>query len=175
MEVVVKYRYENESCEDFTANKFYDVVINENALVKADGGEWLKVEADIAPHFKPMLVTKCECPRCYGDDIDHGYKCWVCEGQGFEWKTAMAWVNVYTVSRCYGGPEEGGWYYDAYQFIEGHPVPRSVAETLKDELIKRYNDLKYGDISSVLGGQDYSVWVEDHEAQSETRERPRYE
>ena len=29
----------------------------------------------------------------------------------------MLHVNIYEVSQCYGGPEEGGWYYTAGSFI----------------------------------------------------------
>lgn len=32
--------------------------------------------------------------------------------------TPLLYVNVYLWDRCYGGPEEGGWYYDRYD-----PVP----------------------------------------------------
>ena len=26
-------------------------------------------------------------------------------------------VNQYEVDRCFGGPEEGGWYYDRGEFL----------------------------------------------------------
>lgn len=26
-------------------------------------------------------------------------------------------VNVYVQGRSYGGPEEGGWYYDSYEYL----------------------------------------------------------
>jgi hypothetical protein len=38
------------------------------------------------------------------------------------------YVNVYAMSRCYGGPEEGGWYYDA-----GVPVTSVRVEFTDDE------------------------------------------
>lgn len=28
-----------------------------------------------------------------------------------------AFLSLYQVDRCCGGPEEGGWYYDTYQFL----------------------------------------------------------
>lgn len=28
------------------------------------------------------------------------------------------YVSIYEVARAYGGPEEGGWWYDAYEYIE---------------------------------------------------------
>ena len=30
----------------------------------------------------------------------------------------MKYVNVYEVSQCYGGPEEGGWWFTAGELIE---------------------------------------------------------
>ena len=31
----------------------------------------------------------------------------------------MNWyVNIYKVDRAYGGPEEGGWYYDVGELVE---------------------------------------------------------
>lgn len=32
-------------------------------------------------------------------------------------------VGIYDTSRCYGGPEEGGWWYDEYQHIRSEVVP----------------------------------------------------
>jgi hypothetical protein len=31
-------------------------------------------------------------------------------------------ISVYSITRCYGGPEEGGWYYDHFDLLETHPV-----------------------------------------------------
>jgi len=32
----------------------------------------------------------------------------------------VRWVNVYNVTRAYGGPEEGGWWYDEGELVESH-------------------------------------------------------
>lgn len=32
------------------------------------------------------------------------------------------WINVYQVERAYGGPEEGGWWYDQKNFKVGQEV-----------------------------------------------------
>ena len=42
-----------------------------------------------------------------------------------ELKMKYKYVCVYEVSREYGGPEEGGWYYDAGTLIKVMPVTRS--------------------------------------------------
>jgi hypothetical protein len=86
----------------------------------------------------------------------------------------MAWVNVYEVTREYGGPEEGGWWYNRYECIDSVHVKGDTDATvvrLKDQ----YQDRAYGNIYSVRGGLEIKALIEDEKAQSETRERPRYE
>jgi hypothetical protein len=82
------------------------------------------------------------------------------------------WVNVYSRTECYGGDEEGGWYYTCYtlaacfplsQFTQFTPVTLAeiapAARTLVD-----------------LMGLDHDlVLLEDLPAQSVTTSRPRYE
>ena len=42
------------------------------------------------------------------------------------------YVSLYQCNQCYGGPEEGGWYYDAYALEESKRcVSMSEAEALK--------------------------------------------
>ena len=43
----------------------------------------------------------------------------------------MLYVNVYHVSQLYGGPEEGGWYYDAGEPIASIPI-ETTTEKGKD-------------------------------------------
>lgn len=50
------------------------------------------------------------------------------------------YVNVYDVTSEYGGPEEGGWYYDAGEFLEGHPA----ANAQQAEAIKKRLEAQYG-------------------------------
>ena len=88
----------------------------------------------------------------------------------------IVFVNVYTVNRCYGGPEEGGWYYNWYECVEVFPVQNGQSDLMKKTLYDKYADThKWGDIYSVLDGQDVAVYIEQHPKESETRERPHYE
>lgn len=61
-----------------------------------------------------MFVYRCQecehqsedpeyCPRCKGDEMI------------FDHTRPAQWVSIalYSLDRVYGGPEEGGWYYDA--------------------------------------------------------------
>lgn len=35
-----------------------------------------------------------------------------------ETREVIAFISVYEVDRCYGGPEEGGWWYDSYEWLK---------------------------------------------------------
>jgi hypothetical protein len=39
----------------------------------------------------------------------------------------MLYINAYIVSRCYGGGEEGGWWYDSGEPIASVPIPTEQA------------------------------------------------
>lgn len=84
------------------------------------------------------------------------------------------YVNVYDVTRCYGGPEEGGWWYDAGDCILAlecatKEEARFVAEQLRVEYPR--TDKRY----SVVGGEDYDVLVENSPGESFPEVRPIYE
>lgn len=83
-------------------------------------------------------------------------------------------VNVYFVTRHYGGPEEGGWWYNWYECEETVQTTGKNAYEVKEALEKKYEDYKQGDIYSVLGGVDVEVLIEDEPAQSESKEVPHY-
>jgi hypothetical protein len=87
----------------------------------------------------------------------------------------LVYVNVYSVTRHYGGPEEGGWWYNWYTCIEVYPVKEKNAEIIQEELEEEHNYKKWGNIYSVLGGRDIIVYIEDEPKESETKERPYYE
>ena len=88
----------------------------------------------------------------------------------------MTYVNAYEVTRHYGGPEEGGWWYNTGQPLAS--VPLNIAID-KDEEIKRlgeiFKDVSEGDIYSVLGGTAVEIYTEDHVARYWPEETPRYE
>ncbi|WP_214607262.1 hypothetical protein, partial [Mycobacterium tuberculosis] len=77
----------------------------------------------------------------------------------------MKWVNVYHVTREYGGPEEGGWYYNVYDCVEAVKTPEP--EKVKEELEEKHKDDEYGNIYSVLGGVKVKVFIEDEMAESQ--------
>ena len=56
----------------------------------------------------------------------------------------MIHLNVYEIDRCFGGPEEGGWYYNRGEFLEclgifpdtrdGRKAAENARESFKSEL-----------------------------------------
>src|ERR1035437_8311853 len=49
-------------------------------------------------------------------------------------------VNVYDISSNYGGPEEGGGYYDSGEFLEGaQAANEQQAQEIQKELETKYN------------------------------------
>ncbi len=81
-------------------------------------------------------------------------------------------VTAYEVTRHWGGPEEGGWWYNWYEPI--NTVPTSTPETMAEIFKTKYGDRVQGDIYSVLGGLAISVMIEDEPAANRSTERPRY-
>ena len=94
---------------------------------------------------------------------------------------AILHINVYIVDRAYGGSEEGGWYFTCYQIEKCIPIMvpggSDFCEYVKAEF-NRWNNCYSNEgrrpISSVLSDGEYHVRVELTEAESETKEKPRY-
>lgn len=87
------------------------------------------------------------------------------------------WVTAYAVTRHYGGPEEGGWWYNRYQFVNRwpRPVKRCRAPRIQAIMEEKYAGINEGNIHSVLGGAELCVVWDDYPMQSQTRGRPYYE
>lgn len=97
----------------------------------------------------------------------------------------MLYINRYWVDSMYGGPEEGGWWYDEYTpvltagpFAYGsHAFDRALEEARKWE--QDYLDMKQMNGErprhSVIGTADPVVLVEDHEARIYPEYTPHYE
>jgi hypothetical protein len=86
------------------------------------------------------------------------------------------WVTVYTVTRHYGGAEEGGWWYNWYTAQESSYTPVRFAEARARKLRKKWEMRRmFGDIYSVLGGEAVSVHIENTRYDAETTVRPHYE
>lgn len=91
----------------------------------------------------------------------------------------IVFVNAYLVDRLYGGPEEGGWWYDSGEPLAAVPVDRSdeaAIESWRAKLTTMFSD-RAGSRGrgSVIGGPDLEVYIEDHVAAYFPAERPYYE
>lgn len=85
------------------------------------------------------------------------------------------WINVYYITRKYGGPEEGGWWYDHWDCVDSHRGRLEESEEDEKELREEYEGDAWGDKSSMRGGLEVRVLVEDTFEKSATRGRPHYE
>lgn len=52
-------------------------------------------------------------------------------------------VNVYDFTRSYGGPEEGGWYYDAWSLVASHPIRGALTSDKARKQLNRFR-VMYG-------------------------------
>ena len=87
------------------------------------------------------------------------------------------YVNVYMVDQAYGGPEEGGWWYNTWAIEESHACPdREQAERLRTWLeAGDFNNQVQGnrELGSVLSRGVWELHVED-EPGSDGGEDPYY-
>lgn len=91
------------------------------------------------------------------------------------YETGIVYVNVYQVNRRFGGPEEGGWYYDAAEIHASFPTTqdRVAAVTAMAKDVYGYLDDPDHALSSVLSKGKIFVKIED--APGADSPRPRYE
>lgn len=88
-------------------------------------------------------------------------------------------VNVYEVDRCYGGPQEGGWYYDcgevadSYELVGGRNRKR-MAERKRRQLQSEFCPRGGRSQRSYMRCK-YRVVVERQPGQPFPKQRPRYE
>jgi len=83
-------------------------------------------------------------------------------------------ITRYEVSREYGGPEEGGWWWDNYS----NPVRYLEARDQYEAIImaRRLNQAEERKVVSrrLRNGADHVYLAEDEFGENETKERPYY-
>lgn len=87
------------------------------------------------------------------------------------------YVVAYVVDRCYGGPEEGGWWYDRLSILEVRRAwDLSTGLKAARELREAHPTCRHGR-ESVLGSGDVYVrcYYETNMLPEETKGKPRYE
>jgi len=87
----------------------------------------------------------------------------------------MYYVNIYSTSQEYGGPEEGGWWYTHCSPVSSRPVGRKIRKARCEyrSAFVLHNKV-VGRLGEILGGGDFAENGEDFEPNDmrgvETRE-----
>ena len=88
--------------------------------------------------------------------------------------TDRKFVTAYEVTRHFGGPEEGGWWYNWDKPVDTVPCEAQHAEEVRFEMESKHRHREQGDIYSVLGGTAVYIAIEDEPGASATTKRPHY-
>lgn len=89
----------------------------------------------------------------------------------------MKYVTIWFNTREYGGPEEGGWWYDTGEPIEIFECTEAEVEQKKAEaeaIVEKRNEGRRP-LYSVRSTGRYSVSVEDERPEPYPAETPHYE
>jgi len=89
----------------------------------------------------------------------------------------VRFVNVYHVQRCYGGPEEGGWYFDAGELQACYALPNAAAAEAKASSLRagEYSNEGLPGLSSVTSRGEWHVVVSVKPGADYPARIPRYE
>jgi hypothetical protein len=90
-------------------------------------------------------------------------------------KSRFVWINVYSITREFGGHEEGGWYYNFYDCIFSKKVHITKIDKSLNQIGERFKGREHGNIYSVLGGEKIGVFPEIKKGESQTKTIPHYE
>jgi len=126
------------------------LVWGENAWRKnvCSGVSW---QADAYMHGEP--TARCSCPCHWG----------------------TYYVNIYQLSRNYGGAEEGGWWYDSGSPVGAIPCESfAEAEEIREKYEQRYPSTK-SRYSMRPSEEDFSIHIEQTMAAPWPERTPRYE
>lgn len=95
----------------------------------------------------------------------------------------QVYLNLVIMDRAYGGPEEGGWWYNTYTPVVSLPLPVVTPEQ-QDLVVVFYNameklveELNRGrrPIDSVLSQGVYTFFLSKRPAENEPKTPPHYE
>jgi hypothetical protein len=90
------------------------------------------------------------------------------------------YINIYELDRHYGGPEEGGWWYDSGTPVVSLALPDGTHEHEAQEAVDALRMVytyanRMGSVLYPEDGYDYSVVLEEEPAKAYPTERPYYE
>jgi hypothetical protein len=88
----------------------------------------------------------------------------------------IVYVTAYETSLGYGGPEEGGWWFDCGEWVETVQTSRPTAEKIKGDWQENEYMTRRPTYSSIhRPGDSYDVVIEEAAPQDYPVESPRYE
>lgn len=132
-------------------------------------------------HDHALPIYACECGHVTCDPVTSAWGdnfCPECDRE-LPWpqttrQPRYVTVAVYCVTREYGGPEEGGWYYDYGMVIPGTqrsylPEDAPQADIYRETMLHRYADMPRGDVRYSV-----RVWAERDAPDIFPEERPHY-
>lgn len=86
------------------------------------------------------------------------------------------YVAVVLQDKAYGGPEEGGWWYDTEQVLEQKQAhSREHRQELINNYLSQYSNEGRRDISSVASEGIYAIRVQKKKVTDYPQYRPHYE
>lgn len=84
-------------------------------------------------------------------------------------------LSLYSVTRCYGGAEEGGWWYDWYEHVRSlrpmKPCRAKRAMEREESRMGRRKSRRH----LINSGPDMLWYSEEYPGQFRSTERPHYE
>jgi len=90
--------------------------------------------------------------------------------------TTPCFVTVTLEDKAYGGPEEGGWWYDVSDPIEKHYCANlSVLRRVIERVTREFDNTGRYPIHSVLSEGIFQVWIGDEIPEAYPACRPHYE
>jgi hypothetical protein len=112
------------------------------------------------------------CRTCNDYVSDEELSCEDCQSKTL----AYQYVNVYAVTRHYGGPEEGGWWWNYHEPLSSYLLSENEdPDEISEQLYQKYKDLEEGNIYSVNGGVAIEVYKEFKFAEAYPKTKPYYE
>jgi len=85
------------------------------------------------------------------------------------------YVNAYSVASAFGGPEEGGWWYNEGEPIASIPIHTKKQEGEAKKLLREILPEKIGEPRTTMGGVDIDIVVQERFAEPYPKRKPRYE
>lgn len=86
---------------------------------------------------------------------------------------AKRYSNLYFVTREYGGPEEGGWYYNQDRIKRSEPYTEAGHAAMEAEVTGLNEGRR--ELSSVLSTGRYRLAAECEPGEDYPKKRPHYE